>query len=445
MNIKNLYEKHQFRLRKFYSKIIQQNNIDTIVIHSGKEDYYFQDDQSIYYKAFPHFIHWIPYRKPDSFLVIEAEKNPTLYYCKFDDFWYEQNSEPSEFWSDFFNTIPIKDASYFWKSISKNNIEKYVYLGKDTKIAKEYGIPDANINPNKILRPINYNRRLKDEYEVYCIDEANKKASLGHKAVIEAFYNDKSEFDINQIYLKAVHHTENETPYPNIIALNEKASILHFTGRRPNPPETSYSLLIDAGADFLGYASDITRTYVAKKFKNSSLFSDILDRMRLLLDDVIKSIKTGLSYTDLHKYAHKLVSEILSETGIINMSADDIFTRNISSYFFPHGLGHLLGIQVHDIAGHYKNESGELLPPPDEYPYLRLTQTIENGHTFTIEPGIYFIDCLLAKIREDDELRKLVNWILIDDLRPFGGIRIEDNIYVKDNTPLNLTRKYLDN
>lgn len=444
MNIKNLYEKHQLKLINIYSGIIKQNKVKYIIIHSGKEDTYFQDDQSIYYKPFPHFLHWLPYKKPDSFLIIEAEKKPTLYYCKFDDFWYEQNYEPQGFWVECFNKTAIKSAEEFWKKINNDQLQNYIYLGKDTIYAQKSGIPAENINPPKIINPLNYYRRLKNEYEVYCINEANKVASLGHKTAKKAFYEGKSEFDINQAYLKAIHHTENDTPYPSIIAHNDKASILHYLGRRPCPPNTSYSFLIDAGADFLGYASDITRTYIADKYKDKSLFSDLLDRMKILIDEVINSIEPGLSYVELHKTAHRLVSKILSSIGIVKLSADEIFERNISFYFFPHGLGHLLGLQVHDIAGHYKNENGDLLPPPQEYPYLRLTQNIENGHVFTIEPGIYFIDCMLNKIKADSELHKIIDWTLIEELKPFGGIRLEDNIHIKNGKPLNLTRKYLD-
>jgi Xaa-Pro dipeptidase len=102
---------------------------------------------------------------------------------------------------------------------------------------------------------------------------------------------------------------------------------------------------------------------------------------------------------------------------------------------FPHGLGHSLGVCVHDVGM-------RLTPPRDDNPFLRNTSAIEIGQVFTIEPGCYVIDALLAPLRADDRA-ELVDWAAIDALRPFGGIRIEDDICVVDGGLTNLTREAL--
>jgi Xaa-Pro dipeptidase len=107
-------------------------------------------------------------------------------------------------------------------------------------------------------------------------------------------------------------------------------------------------------------------------------------------------------------------------------------------------VGHHLGIQVHDIGGHQKTREGGVLPPPEGHPYLRNTRVMEEGHLFTIEPGIYFVEMLLAPFRTGASSGDF-NWPLIDALAPFGGIRVEDNVVVTAQGHRNLTRERLPN
>ncbi|MFK7887939.1 MAG: M24 family metallopeptidase, partial [Gammaproteobacteria bacterium] len=102
--------------------------------------------------------------------------------------------------------------------------------------------------------------------------------------------------------------------------------------------------------------------------------------------------------------------------------------------------GHYLGLQVHDVGGFMGNESGTHVAPPEAYPTLRLTRTVEASHVMTIEPGLYFIRQLLEPVRQGKSSAN-VNWALVDELYPFGGIRIEDNVVVTAGSPRNLTRE----
>jgi Xaa-Pro dipeptidase len=105
-------------------------------------------------------------------------------------------------------------------------------------------------------------------------------------------------------------------------------------------------------------------------------------------------------------------------------------------------VGHHLGIQVHDVAGHQSDPGGTPAPPPKEHPYLRNTRTIEAGHVFTIEPGLYFIPMLLRRFRSGPDAQAF-DWARIDALTPFGGVRVEDNVLVTPAGPRNLTREQL--
>jgi Xaa-Pro dipeptidase len=121
------------------------------------------------------------------------------------------------------------------------------------------------------------------------------------------------------------------------------------------------------------------------------------------------------------------------------MSAESAVESGVSSTFFPHGLGHLLGLQVHDVGGLQRDESGGTVSRPAGHPYLRCTRTLEPGMVTTIEPGIYFIDMLLAELKNKPAARD-VDWARVDAFRRYGGIRIEDDVVCTDGEPENLTR-----
>jgi Xaa-Pro dipeptidase len=113
--------------------------------------------------------------------------------------------------------------------------------------------------------------------------------------------------------------------------------------------------------------------------------------------------------------------------------------ERVTSIFFPHGIGHLIGLQVHDVAGLAGDVTGTEIPRPDGHPYLRLTRVLEPGYVVTVEPGIYFIDLLLAEARADGRGGH-IRWDAVERLKPYGGIRIEDDVVCTGGAPENLTR-----
>ena len=123
---------------------------------------------------------------------------------------------------------------------------------------------------------------------------------------------------------------------------------------------------------------------------------------------------------------------------IVDMEPGSMLAAGVTSVFFPHGLGHPIGLQVHDVAG-FSDVDGKLIPRPEGHPFLRMTRTLEPGMVVTIEPGIYFIPSLLAGLRAGANA-KAVDWNAIEHLSRFGGVRIEDEVHCTDGAPENLTR-----
>jgi Xaa-Pro dipeptidase len=294
--------------------------------------------------------------------------------------------------------------------------------------------PAGEVNPAPLLAELDALRTKKTPYEVECLLEAERRAVRGHRETEERFAaGEPSELELHLAYLAATQQDDPSTPYKNIVALGAHASVLHYVAYERTRVAGDTSLLVDAGARCNGYGSDITRTYVRGHGAGARRFRDLLARMEQLQQEVCRQIRPGLPYEQLHDDSHRLLAEVLRDLGIAKASTAELVDRGITRALFPHGLGHSLGVVTHDVGMKPR-------PPRPDNRFLRNTSTIEVGQVFTIEPGIYVIDALLAPLRGDDRARML-EWKLIDELRPFGGIRIEDNVLVEASGIRNLTRE----
>ncbi|MBU3017830.1 Xaa-Pro dipeptidase [Paraglaciecola agarilytica] len=432
-----LYPQHISELQTRTKEALSREGIDGLIIHSGQAKRMFLDDNNYPFKCNPQFKAWLPViDNPNCWLIVNGSDKPKLIFYRPKDFWHKVPPEPNDFWVEQFDIVLLTQADAVEKHLPYDR-SRFAYIGEYIEVAKALGFD--LVNPDRVLNYLHYQRAYKTDYELVCMRQANALAVAGHKAAAAAFSAGKSEFDINQAYLAAVRQSDNQVPYNNITALNENSAILHYMEQDVVAPEVSRSFLIDAGASFHGYAADITRTYCNENIANSSHFSELIkgmDQVTLTLADMLKP---GVPYSDIHIAAHEHVAQLLHQFDIVNLSAQDIVAEQIVSTFFPHGIGHFLGLQVHDVAGHVADDRGTPNPPPPEHPFLRTTRMIEARQVFTIEPGLYFIDSLLADLKSTEK-SKFINWGIVDSFRPFGGIRIEDNIIVHRDKNENMTR-----
>jgi Xaa-Pro dipeptidase len=213
--------------------------------------------------------------------------------------------------------------------------------------------------------------------------------------------------------------------------------VLHYTKLDHRAPSESRSFLLDAGAEYNGYAADLTRTWAANgDTEFAQLIKDVNEEQLAL----IGTMKAGGNYVDIHVQFHQRIAKLLRKHQIVNdMSEEAMVENDLTGPFMPHGIGHPLGLQVHDAAGFMQDDTGTHLAAPSKYPYLRCTRIMQPRMVLTIEPGIYFIESLLAPWREG-QFSKHFNWQKIEALKPFGGIRIEDNVVIHENGTENMTR-----
>ena len=425
-----LYPDHIATVKKRHDRALSATGHDAIVIFSGALKYVFLDDHNYPFRVNAHFKWWVPViDNPHCFVVYTPGSKPVLVFYQPVDYWYKPPETPSGWWTNEFDIRVITDPE---------QAKQHFPRSKRAALIGEWDASfEGEINPQPLIERLHWERSWKTDYEIEALRRANAAGVRGHRAAEGAFREGQSEYEIHLAYLRASDQTEEEIPYSNIIALNEHASYLHYVQHeRMRPNGSRHSFLIDAGASDHGYASDITRTYSAKKDE----FQDLIDAMDKHQQSIAAAVKPGVNYPDLHMMAHRKVAEMAVQFKFVNgLDANAVVEKRISSTFLPHGVGHYLGLQVHDVAGFHADETGKHIPKPEGHPYLRLTRKIEPRMVFTIEPGFYFIDSLLADLKKSEN-GKYMNWPRIDAFRKFGGIRVEDDVVVTDNGHENLTR-----
>jgi Xaa-Pro dipeptidase len=428
-----LFESHIGTLRSRTDAALDATGFESIAIYAGQAKMQFLDDQAYPFKVNPHFKAWAPLRdSADCWIVYRPSAALRLVFLQPIDYWHRPPSLPSEYWAAHFAIDVIREPGEARTHVQE--LSRCAFIGEWREEFAAWGF--AANNPQRLIDLLHYPRARKTPYELECMRLASDRGATGHRAAEAAFRAGASEYEIHMAYLQATQHTDSDLPYSNIVALNANAAVLHYQHQERQLPRERRSFLIDAGAEVAGYASDITRTY-------SNLdddFQSLVDGMHELQLKLCAQVRPGVDFADIHLNAHREIASLLRRSGIIGMEPDDAVAAGLSSVFFPHGLGHLLGLQVHDVAGFTVSPDGKQKARPAGHPYLRLTRTLEPGFVVTIEPGLYFIDALLDPARTSAHA-KHIDWNKVERFRPYGGIRIEDNVACTEGEPENLTRR----
>lgn len=405
-----------------------------LLVHSGSALTVFEDDRTYPFMAHAPFKVWVPLADaPDSYVWFRPGSRPMLILHQPRDYWYKPADLPRGYWVRHFEVVIAPDAAVA-RAALPGDLSRAACIGDAGAEIAAWGL--GAINPRSLMRRLDYDRAVKSPYELVCMRAANRLGARGHLAATRAFEAGASEFEIELAFLAACGLREQELPYNPIIALNEGGAVLHYQVLSRQPPRERHSLLIDAGAEFAGYACDITRTHSY----HDAEFRALIARMDAMQQRLCARVHAGLDWRDIHFAAHEETGRLLQEAGVVRCGAEEAVATGVTKVFLPHGIGHLLGIEVHDVGGFMKAPADGEIPRPDGHPYLRLTRTLEPGFVVTMEPGIYFIPQLLEAARADDSQASRINWPRVASLAKFGGIRIEDDLAVTAGGCENLTR-----
>lgn len=431
-----LYAEHVRDLSERVSAAIEASAFDAAVIHSGslvkRSDF---DDQLWPLRPVPHWQHWVPLVEPDCALVVQPGRRAALLRPAVSSFWEKPAAPETLAFLDVFDVTSVESPADVAKHLPKRRL---AFVGQDEAIAALWGIAREAVRPPALIESLDALRVSKTPYEVACIAEANRRARAGHEALRRAFRTgDASELDLHLLYLRATSQDDWETPYKNIVAIGANAATLHHVAYGKSARSRgAESILVDAGATCRGYCADVTRTWVKGTGAAADAFGQLVagvDRLQRLL---CAAVRVGVPYERLHDESHRSVAAVLRDVGVAKTSVDEAVAAGVTRAFYPHGLGHSLGLQTHDVGC-------ALRKPRPENQFLRNTRDVDSGQVFTIEPGIYFIDELLDGLRNGDK-SGLVDWRVVDVLAPLGGVRIEDDVHVVGPGAVrNLTREHL--
>ncbi|MGO1002885.1 Xaa-Pro dipeptidase [Lysobacter sp. CA196] len=432
-----LYRQHFAELQRRCEQALERGGFDHLVVPSGNLHYQVFDDRDYPYAVNPQFKAWVPLtRNPGSWLVATPGHKPKLIYLQPFDYWHVVPQAPSGWWVEHFDVVVIRQPEEALAHLPKDPA-RCAILG-EAQSALGVGGDRAFVpnNPAAVVDYLEYHRAYKTPYEVAMMREATRKGVRAHRAAEAAFRAGKSEFDIHLAYCGAARQDANELPYGNIVALNQNGAVLHYMELDREAPAQSRSFLIDAGASHHGYACDITRTYAAD---GGGEFQALIDAVDTAQRKMCDQVRAGTDYKRIHLDAHLALAGILKDVGVLKISPEAAVETGVSGVFFPHGIGHGIGLQVHEVAGFAASDRGGRIDKPAGHPYLRMTRVLEPGMAVTIEPGLYFVDLLLEGLKQGEHAGS-VDWHRIEQFRPFGGIRIEDDMVCTEAAPINLTR-----
>ncbi|KAI9166430.1 putative Xaa-Pro aminopeptidase [Paramyrothecium foliicola] len=292
-----------------------------------------------------------------------------------------------------------------------------------------FGTTDLDV----LKTSIEVSRAIKDEYEVALIRKANYISGLAHRRILEKAKAAKTENELEAAFIEVcVANGAKEMAYHPIFASGTSAATLHYVANDA-PLQNKQLLLLDAGAEWNNYAADITRTFpLSGKFTKES--REIYDIVYKMQQDCTAILKEGVNWDDVHVLAHKIAIDGLLRLGILKGDKDEILENRTSVAFFPHGLGHYLGMDTHDTGGNPNYSDKDKM-----FRYLRKRGTLPAGSVITVEPGVYFCKFIIDPYLEDPKHNKYIDASVLAKYWDVGGVRIEDNILITKTGSENLT------
>ncbi|PWY63905.1 putative Xaa-Pro aminopeptidase pepP [Aspergillus heteromorphus CBS 117.55] len=282
-------------------------------------------------------------------------------------------------------------------------------------------------------------RVVKDGYEIALLRKANDISAKAHIAAIKASQTAVNEREIEAAFIAAcIANGARDQAYHPIVACGQNGATLHYGGNDadladPVTKQKKPSVLIDAGAEYRTYCADITRVFpLGGKFTlEARQVYQIVLQMQM---ETIAMLKEGVQWEDVHTHAHRVAIQGLRKLGILRGPEDELFDKRISVAFFPHGLGHYLGMDTHDTGGNPNYGDNDSM-----FKYLRVRGCLPAGSVITVEPGIYFCRFIIKPFLESHETSKYIDTEVLERYWNVGGVRIEDNVHITKHGYENLT------
>ena len=346
--------------------------------------------------------------------------------------------DPGEGWLDF--VTPITEEDRLWSGapgdvrqglttaaladwLASRATRPTAWLGAEPPDARSSAALVENLRA-----ALNRVRRPKDPLELERMRIAALATRAAFAAAVPLLRDGVSERDVQiELETAAFRGGADAMAYDTIIGGGTNSAVLHFAPTA-RALRTGELVLIDAGADYRCYASDITRTYPVDGRFASQQQEELHGVVRAAELAAIGRCRAGTEWRDVHLTAALVIAEGLVSAGILRGPPESLVQSGAVWMFFPHGVGHLVGLGVRDAGGMLPERRDD--PPP--FPHLRIDLPLEAGMVVTVEPGVYFVPAILQDPERRRQYRGEVDWDVVDRMLAFGGIRIEDNVLITD-------------
>jgi Xaa-Pro aminopeptidase len=323
------------------------------------------------------------------------------------------------------------------KYISKNTLHFLPQYRFDNQIfvAELLNQKTNELKPSlELIKAVVAQRSIKTQEEIIEMASAVNITREMHIAAMKATATGKMEYEVVGKILETMHAHNAELSYPVIFSVNGQTLHNHYHGNKMLAGQLAIN---DSGCETeMGYAGDITRTMpVSGKFTQKQ--KDIYETVLEMEVASIESLKPNLKYRDVHLLANKILLTNLKSLGLVTGNVEDMLIEGVGGLFMPHGLGHMIGLDVHDMEGLGENYVGyrDGLERSSQLGLksLRLAKELESGHVITVEPGCYFIPELINKYKSEGKFKEFVNYSKLEEYLDFGGVRIEDNVLITES------------
>ena len=392
------------------------------------------------------FLYFFGVKQPDIIGIIDVDSGEDYMFgndVDIDDIiWMGEQPTMKEFAgkNGVKNAFPLSKVDEFIEKALKQG-RKIHFLPAyraQTKLLSEklLGIPADEINNNvseELIKAVVKLRSIKEPGEIEDIERTVDVAYEMHTTSMKSAIPGTKEQEIyGKIEGIALSHG-GPVSFPIILSVN--GQILH-NHHHENILKAGQLMVTDAGAESpMHYCSDITRTTpVGGKFSQKQ--KEVYETVMNANFEVIKNTKPGIMYKDMHMLSAKVVAQGLKDIGIMKGDVDEAVANGAHALFYPHGLGHMMGMDVHDMEGLGENYVGydETVQRSNQFglAFLRMARKLEPGFVITVEPGIYFIPALIDIWKRENKLTDFINYQKLEEYRNFGGIRIEDDILITD-------------
>eukprot|EP01025_Chloroclados_australasicus_P065437 TRINITY_DN8917_c1_g1_i5.p1 TRINITY_DN8917_c1_g1~~TRINITY_DN8917_c1_g1_i5.p1 ORF type:complete len:577 (-),score=67.07 TRINITY_DN8917_c1_g1_i5:248-1759(-) len=284
-------------------------------------------------------------------------------------------------------------------------------------------------------------RVTKSPKEIEVVRYCNRIGSLGHVAAMQVCKIDKMEYQLEATFREYCYNNGGcrSTPYIPICGSGPNAAILHY-GHSGAPNDRQMKdgdiVLCDMGCQYYRYGSDITASYpVNGRFNQQQrlIYEAVLDAQR----SVMAAMKPGIDWPEMHKLAERRILQHLIDGGLLTGDLDEMMDVYLGALFMPHGLGHLIGLDTHDVGGYPKGGPDRIMKPGLKA--LRTCRKLLEGMIITVEPGCYFIQVLLEPAFDNPRYSKFLDKNAITKFMDFGGVRLEDEVLVTSDGAESLT------